>query len=656
MKTAELEASVAISTVGTMRLTLDGVEAPLSSRKALGLIVYLALQPTRSESRERVAAMLWSDSGGDHARAALRQTLHRLKSDLGPAGDFLDADRTMLRLTAPVRLDVVEAIEAAGRGEPPALLMRDEADLGRLFVDLEDLDPDFNLWVAVQRERLTAQLGARLEAALAEAETAPRRLALAEALSRADPTHEGACRAAMQAHLSAGDPIQAMRLYERLWKTLDEELDVEPSERTQALYVAIKQGQAQPAAPAALPPERELLAPIAILVEPTPVGELPREFRYIAETFRHEMIGALSRFRDWMVIDGPSAGGSPPTYRAYDLRLSIHHLQGSVVVASTLNDHATSRCIWSERQTATLQDLVRVQRTTLRSLALALNVHLSAPRLQNAREMTSPMGRRYEMWMQAQALMGEWRAESEDRADAILRDIIAATPNFAPALVALAQINNVRPIIYPGRRVSEDRLEEALSLTSRAVMIDPLDSRAHLSRSWAHAMSGAHSAALSHMDLALDLNENDPWVIISAALGFAFAGEAPRARELAEQAASFGMRYSRAAQGYIATCLYLVGDYAASAAAADVAGDAIINLPAWQAAGRIRSGDPAGAAASMAKFLRLAKSNWHGAPNPSDEDALDWFLGCFPIRSDEVRDELRSSLFAALAEKKRRLG
>ncbi len=652
---AALASSVELTTVGSVRLTLDGVEAPMSSRKALGLIVYLALQPNRSESRERVASMLWSDSGGDHARAALRQTLRRLKVDLGPAGDILAADRSTLRLTTPVRIDVVEAAEAAGRGEPPTLLTRDEADLSRLFADLEDLDPDFNLWVAVQRERLTAQLVGRLEAALAAAD-GPHRLALAEALTRVDPTHEGACRAAMQAHLNAGDPIQAMRLYERLWKVLDEELDVEPSERTQALYVAIKQGQAQPTAPAAVGHERELLAPIAILVEPTPVDDLPRDFRYIAETFRHEMIGALSRFRDWMVIDGPSAGGSPPTYRAYDLRLSMHHQQGSVAVSTTLNDHATGRCIWSERQSATLEDLVRVQRTTLRSLALALNVHLSAPRLQSARDMTSPMGRRYELWMQAQALMGEWRAELEDRADAILREIVAATPNFAPALVALAQINNVRPIIYPGRRVSDDRLEEALSLTSRAVMIDPLDSRAHLSRSWAHAMSGAHSAALSHMDLALDLNENDPWVIISAALGFAFAGELPRARELVEQAAAFGMRYSRAAQGYIATCLYLVGDYAAASDAADVAGDAIINLPAWQAAGRIRAGDPVGAAGSMAKFLHLAKANWHGGPNPRDEDALDWFMDCFPIRSDEVRDQLRRSLLAALEEKKRRLG
>ena len=38
-----------------------------------------------------------------------------------------------------------------------------------------------------------------------------------------------------------------------------------------------------------------------------------------------------------------------------------------------------------------------------------------------------------------------------------------------------------------------------------------------------------HEAALAHLDLALDLNENDPWTIISAALGYAFAGDIPRA-------------------------------------------------------------------------------------------------------------------------------
>jgi DNA-binding SARP family transcriptional activator len=644
---------VGIGVVGPSRVTLDGVETPISSRKALAALVYLALQPTRSESRERVAALLWSDSGGDHARAALRQTLRRLKADLGIAGDVLDADRSMLRLTRSVRVDVVEAAEAAGRGEPPLLLARDDADLGRLFADLEDLDPDFNLWIAVQRERLTSHIVARLEAALATVDDDAKRLALAEALTRADPTHEGACRAAMQAHVARGDTVQAMRVYERLWKVLDEDLDVEPSEKTQALYVAIKQGQLH--APAPEPAgEPELLAPIAIVVEPTPASDFPDAFRYIADTFRQEMIGALARFRDWMVIDGPRNAQSPPTYRAYALRIMMHHQLGAIAVSMTLAEPASGRAIWSERQSATLDDLVRLQRNALRNLAVALNVHLSASRLQSAREIPSPVGRKYELWMQAQALMGEWRAESEDRAEAILRELIASTPDFAPALVALAQINNSRPIVYPGRVRRPERLEESLAMSARAVAIDPLDSRTHLCRYWSYAMSGQHGAALSHLALALDLNENDPWTIISAALGFAFAGELDRAVEQVRQAQAFGMRHSRAAQGYIATALHLCGDYAGSIAAAEVAGDAITNLPGWSAAGHMRLGDPEAAAASMRVFLRLTRAGWVGAPDPADRDVVDWFMGCFPIRREDARDELRAALLGALEETKKR--
>jgi DNA-binding SARP family transcriptional activator len=631
---------------GTMRLVLDGREMPLSSRKALAIIAYLALQPAYSESRERIAALLWSDSGGEHARAALRQTLKRLKADLGGAGDLLEADRSVLRLTGPIGVDILDAIEAAGHGETPALLAGDEARLDRLFADLADLDPDFNLWIAVQRERLTAQFIARLEAAIAAERDDARRLALAEALARVDPTHEGACRAAMQAQLALGDTAQAMRTYERLWQVLEEELDVEPSEKTQALYVAIKQGQAQP--PARAEPPQDLLAPIAIVVEPTQAVELPGRFRYFGPIFREEMIGALARFRDWLVIDGEQGGPTPPTYRAYSLRITMHGRDDSIMVGMRLVDRADGHCVWSERATATLDGMSALYRAALRNLAVALNVHLSAPRLQSAREIASPMGRKYELWMQAQALFAEWRAETDTRAEAILRDLIATTPNFPPAMVALAQIINSRPIIHPGERRRPEQLEESLALTSRAVNLDPLDSRTHLCRSWSQAIAGSHDAALSHLGLALDLNENDPWTIISAALGFAFAGQLARARDLIRQARAFGMRHSRAAQGYIATAAYLTGDYRLSEEAAEVAGDAITNLPAWQAASRLHLDDREGAARSMAKFLALARDAWIGRPNPTDAEVIDWFMGCFPIRSGDVRAELRRDLVAAL--------
>jgi DNA-binding SARP family transcriptional activator len=640
-----------LSVTGTMRLRLDGRETPLSSRKALAILTYLALQPAHSESRERVAALLWSDSGDEHARAALRQTLKRLKTDLGDAGDLLEADRSLLRLTRPVGVDILDAIEAAGQGEAPTLLAGEDADLGRLLADLTDLDPDFNLWIAVQRERLTAQFVAKLEAAIAAERDDARRLALAEALAHVDPTHEGACRAAMRAHLALGDTAQAMRTYERLWQVLDEELDVEPSEKTQALYVAIKQGHAQPVTRPE--PAQDLLAPIAIVVEPTQVLELPGRFRYFGSIFRDEMIGALSRFRDWLVIDGEAGGGTPPAYRAYYLRITMHGRDDSIMVGMRLVDQADGHCVWSERATAALDGMSAIYRTALRNLAVALNVHLSAPRLQSAREIASPMGRKYELWMQAQALFAEWRAETDARAETILRDLVATTPNFPPAMVALAQIINSRPIIHPGDRRRPEQLEESLALTSRAVNLDPLDSRTHLCRSWSQAIAGSHDAALSHLDLALDLNENDPWTIISAALGFAFGGELARARDLIEQARGFGMRHSRAAQGYIATAAYLTDDFRLSAEAAEVAGDAITNLPAWQAASRLHLGDREGAARSMVKFLALARSAWTGRPKPTDADVIDWFMGCFPIRSGEVRAELRRDLLAALEARHR---
>ena len=159
--------------------------------------------------------------------------------------------------------------------------------------------------------------------------------------------------------------------------------------------------------------------------------------------------------------------------------------------------------------------------------------------------------------MQAQALMGEWRAEAEDRAEAILRDLIAATPNFAPAMVALAQIINVRPIIYPGKRRAPEAIEESLALSARAVAIDPLDSRAHLCRSWSHAMSGQHSAALAISTSRSTSTRTTPGRSSRPRSASPSPARSERATELVAQARAFGMRYSRAAQGYIATALYL---------------------------------------------------------------------------------------------------
>jgi TolB-like protein len=93
------------------------------------------------------------------------------------------------------------------------------------------------------------------------------------------------------------------------------------------------------------------------------------------------MIAALSRFRDWLVVDGAEGSTSPPAYRAYSLRVMLHGREDSIMVALRLVDQRTSQCIWAERYAATLDTMTSLHRTALRHLAVALNVHLSGPRL-----------------------------------------------------------------------------------------------------------------------------------------------------------------------------------------------------------------------------------------------------------------------------------
>ena len=54
--------TVTITTGAATRLVIGGRETPISSRKSMAMLVYIALQPDQVESRERIAARLWSDS------------------------------------------------------------------------------------------------------------------------------------------------------------------------------------------------------------------------------------------------------------------------------------------------------------------------------------------------------------------------------------------------------------------------------------------------------------------------------------------------------------------------------------------------------------------------------------------------------------------
>jgi len=174
------------------------------------------------------------------------------------------------------------------------------------------------------------------------------------------------------------------------------------------------------------------------------------------------------------------------------------------------------------------------------------------------------------------------------------------------------------------------------------VQTDPFDSRAHLAMAWSSAMRRQFEQADLSFSLALDLNENDPWTLISSALGLAFCGDHARAQALADRALRVNGSPSKSHWAYQATTRFMTGDYRGSVAAAERAEEVILNLPAWHAAALALL--EAGGARQAQRFLELIRAHWHGKRPASDADIMAWFMAAFPIRLEDDRRRVRQGL------------
>ncbi|MBC8075703.1 MAG: SARP family transcriptional regulator, partial [Chloroflexales bacterium] len=97
-------APLRLSVFGPPRLERDGGPVELNLRKALALLVYLAVSG-QPHSRDALATTLWPESDQREGRARLRRTLYRLTQAIGD--DILDSGSEAIRLqpTADLWLD-----------------------------------------------------------------------------------------------------------------------------------------------------------------------------------------------------------------------------------------------------------------------------------------------------------------------------------------------------------------------------------------------------------------------------------------------------------------------------------------------------------------------------------------------------------------------
>lgn len=259
--------------LGSPQVYHDGHVLTFSSRKALALLLYLAVEEGK-HSRKTLSELFWPESDAAHARSALRTTVLELRDVLMKDASsvertganrvphlHIDRDSLSLDLTSGVSLDLhtlqaawVLARDAARltvplpeEGRRAQLIQLQEATrLSRgEFLDGFSLHnaSGFDDWSRLQREHWHLRMHLvfdRLSARYEDAGEFEQAIAVIMRWLALTFLNEEASQRLMSLHFAAGNRVAALQAYEALRALLASEIHVEPTPVTMALAERIR--------------------------------------------------------------------------------------------------------------------------------------------------------------------------------------------------------------------------------------------------------------------------------------------------------------------------------------------------------------------------------------------------------------------------------
>jgi DNA-binding SARP family transcriptional activator/Tfp pilus assembly protein PilF len=551
-----------IRLLGPVSLSHNGQPMRLANRKAQAIVAYLALNDLPAERRARLAGLLWSEYGQNNALTSLRQTLLELRRAMQDVGcpalatthSHVVLDRTQLRV------DLTDIIAAVTIGEVPDSLLR-QAHVSETLLDgFDDLDPAFRDWLVGQRHVFHQRLSLAMAKRLADTSVPPSaHRPLAQAALLLDPTNEEACRLVMLDAAQQGETAAALRAYDELYRVLDIEHDMEPSQETQALLARIKLGEFDPRpgteaivsrgsdiVPDAHRPPRLAVLPFRIVG----LNQVPP---YFMDGLVEDIVCSLAGLREPEVVSSNSTRamreGEIDLYSigaALDVRYIVSGLLrpfgDRLRLSVELAEAATGTVLWKHNHDTEEARLFDVHDTIVANVVNLLAPRVHQAELQRIRRVRPDNLSAYHRMLQARELIFELKEGSFDRAGDLLREAIALDPAYANSHVTLAHWCSLRL----GQGWSPDRAADALELDAAArtaLRLDP--GNAHAMVLLGHnrtLLEHDYAEALSLFEQALRVAPNDATVWTLSSPTFAFIGNANEAIRRGERALSLSPR------------------------------------------------------------------------------------------------------------------
>ena len=225
----------------------SGAQVSLTLRKTEALIAYLASNGARSQQREYLASLLWSESTQAGALQSLRQARLTLMRNLQAHGlPIIEFSRREISLDdAHLEIDVTEFLALQAAGDQDSLAQAAELYRGEFLAGLETGSEPFDDWLRQARSWYGEQIETTLQKLLTlqeEAGALESAIRTAKRLLALDPLREDMHRWLMRAFAAAGHRTSALATYDACRNLLHEELGVSPEPETEELYRSLLLG------------------------------------------------------------------------------------------------------------------------------------------------------------------------------------------------------------------------------------------------------------------------------------------------------------------------------------------------------------------------------------------------------------------------------
>ncbi len=500
---------------------------PLSGQKDRALLGFLAMSPGVRHAREKLAGMLWSDSGDRQARDSLKQALLRLRRCLGShAEGRLITDRQSVTLDAEgAWVDAQDFESLLTMRDPEAVERAAELYNGDLLDGVMVRDASFEDWLQIERQRLRSLATEAWTELMARSLADGRRDRAVHAARRVlslDPLHESACRTLMRVHAERGERSQALKLFETLRCRLRRELDVAPEPATVELYQSIRARRARtneahsaqtietPSPSGPLTADWTVRPSIAVL--PFSVIGDDREQNYFADGLTEDIITDLSQVSALAVT--PRHNAFQFKGRAVDLteaaaELTVGHIlegrvraaDGRVRISAQLVDGATGRHVWAGRYDRAMDDIFALQDEIARTIVDVLKVKLLPEELAWITSHSTTDAGAYHYYLMGRSFyLRGFDKHSLSIARNMFRRAIELDPRYARAYAALSSCESYLSLSDP-----DVAHESSVRNSIRALELDPNLAEAQAARGHTLYAAGRYAEAQPYFERAVKL-------------------------------------------------------------------------------------------------------------------------------------------------------